>query len=412
MTGRRPDARRFRRHLPAVALTIALAADIAAVVTIAATIRAGGEAPFDVFSVGGLVVGATYGIVGWIIASRRPDNAIGWVFLAIGLSQAIDVFAGVYSNYGLAVAPGSMPFAAELSWVVLWAWAPGFILLVTLSVLLFPDGRPPSPRWRPVLWASFAVMALLSIPFAILAWPYRGDALLLTGVPPADGAVGVAFGVQFIGVLASPFVAFASIAGMVVRFRRSGPTERQQLKWFTFAAVPEIAFIVSSGFVTYPPLLGAVGVILIAPLLPIAAAIAILRYRLYEIDRIVSRTIAYAVVTGLLIVAYGGLILLLQGPLDQVIGGDTVSVALSTLAVFAVSQPVLRRVRRTVDRRFNRARYDADRTASAFADRLRDEMDLANLSRDLDTTIRDAIAPSSVGLWLRGDRRLREGDRQ
>jgi hypothetical protein len=352
-----------------------------------------------------VVLGATYGIVGWIIASRRPDNAIGWVFLAIGLSQAIDVFAGVYSTYGLAVAPGSLPFAAELSWVAVWAWAPGFMLLVTLSVLLFPDGRPPSPRWRPVLWASFAVMALLCVPVAIAAWPYRGDALLFTGAPPEGGTVGVAFGLQFIGILASPFVALASIAGMVVRFRRSGPTPRQQLKWFTYAAIPEIAFLISSGFITYPPLVGTIAGVLIAPLLPVAAAIAILRYRLYEIDRIVSRTIAYAAVTGLLIAVYAGLILLLQGPLDRITGGDTVSVALSTLAVFALFQPVLRRVRRTVDRRFDRARYDGERTVAAFADRLRDEMNLDNLSRDLDTTIRDAIAPRSLGIWLRQSRR-------
>jgi len=393
------------RHLPAVALTIALAADITAVVIGAAMIRAGREAPFSIFSVGALVLGATYGIVGWIIASRRPENSIGWVFLAIGLSEAIDVFAGVYSIYGLAVAPGSLPFAAELSWVAVWAWAPGFTLLVTLSVLLFPDGRLPSPRWRPVLWASLAVMALLCVPIAIVAWPYRGEALLFTSAPPTGGAVAVALGIRFIGILVTPFVALASIAGMVVRFRRSGPTERQQLKWFTYAAVLEIGFLVASGFVTMTPLLGVIASILILPLLPVAAAVAILRYRLYDIDRIVSRTIAYAAVTGLLIAAYAGIILLLQGPLDRVTGGDTVAVALSTLAVFALFQPIRQRVQRVVDRRFDRARYDADRTATKFSARLRDEIDLASLTRDVDTTIRDAVAPRSLGIWLRASRR-------
>ncbi len=404
-TDERRDARRSRRHLPAVALAVALAADIAVVVIIAATTQAGAAAGFGIFSVGGVVLGATYGIVGWIIASRRPDNAIGWVFLAIGLSQAIDVFAGVYSTYGLAVAPGSLPFAAELSWVAVWAWAPGFTLLVTLSVLLFPDGRPPSPRWRPVLWASFAVMALLCVPVAIAAWPYRGDALLFTGAPPEGGMVGVAFGLQFIGILASPFVALASIAGMVVRFRRSGPTPRQQLKWFTYAAIPEIAFLISSGFITYPPLVGTIAGVLIAPLLPVAAAIAILRYRLYEIDRLVSRTIAYAVVTGGLLAVYLVVNVGLTTVFSSMASGNSFAVAASTLVVAALFTPVRRRVQRVVDRRFDRARYDAERTTSAFSERLRNEVDLAAVAADLDDTVRAAIAPSRVGVWLRAGRR-------
>ncbi len=404
MTTGRPADRRFRRYLPAVAMTIALAADIAAVVTIAATIRAGGSLTFDVFSVAALVLGATYAVVGWIIASRRPDNTIGWVFLAIGLSEAIDVFAGDYALFGLTGAQGPLPFAAELAWVVVWAWTPGFTLLVTLSVLLFPDGRLPSPRWRPVLWASFAVMVLLCVPIAIAAWPYRGVALLalLGGSNPSlGGLVPAASGLQFLGLLAMPFVALASIAGMVVRFRRSGPTERQQLKWFTYAAVAEIAFLVSSGFYTMPPPLGGIAAVLIAPLLPVAAAIAILRYRLYEIDRIVSRTISYGLVTGLLIAAYAGLILLLQGPLYQITGGDTIAVAASTVAVFALFQPMRRRVQRVVDQRFDRARYDAERTTLAFAARLRDEIDLDNLTLEVTEIVKRSLAPAWVGVWVR-----------
>lgn len=402
MTPGRADARPFRWHLPAVAMTVALAADIAAIVVLVATIRAGQFAGFDVFSVGGLVLGASYGVVGWLIASRRPDNAIGWVFLAIALSQAIDVFAGTYAYYGLVVVPGSLPLAAELSWVAVWAWAPGFTLLVTLSVLLFPNGRPPSPRWRPVPWAWFAVMALLGVPVAIAAWPYRGDALLFTGASPEGSALAVAGGIQFIGILATPFVALASIAGMVVRFRRSDPTERQQLKWFIYAAIPEIAFVVSSGFIAYPPLVGALASVLIAPLLPVAAAIAILRYRLYEIDRIVSRTISYAVVTGLLVGAFAGVILLLQGPLGQITGGDTVGVAASTLAVAALFQPLRQRVQRVVDRRFDRARYDADRTVAAFAARLRGDIDLGAVSAEVLGTAKTAVRPSNASIWIRG----------
>jgi hypothetical protein len=403
MSGPRLRHRLSRRHLPTVALAIALAADLAAVVLIVATDQASRRVPLDVFSVGGLVLAATFGTVGWVIASRRPDNAIGWVFLAIGLSQAGSVFSGAYAYYGLIVAPASLPLAAEMSWVQVWSWAPGFTLLATLAVLLFPDGRLPSARWRPVRWASFGVMALLCVPTAVASWPYRGPVLLGEGPPPDDLAM-IAVALQGIGIIILPFLAFASITGMVVRFRRSGPTERQQLKWFTFAAVPEIAFLIASGFITVPQLVGVVAGVLIAPLLPLAAGVAILRYHLYEIDRLISRTIAYALVTGVLIAAYGALILLLQGPLGQITGGDTVSVVLSTLAVFALFQPVLRRVQRVVDRRFDRGRYDADRTAAAFSERLRDEMDLANLSQDLDSTVRSAIAPRSLGIWLRPDR--------
>jgi hypothetical protein len=193
---------------------------------------------------------------------------------------------------------------------------------------------------------------------------------------------------------------------MVVRFRRASPTERHQLRWFTYAAVPEMAFLVflgfaASGSVTVPQLVRLVAPFVIAPLLPAAAAIAVLRYHLYDLDRLVSRTIAYAVVTGLLVVTYAALILLLEGPLSGVTGSDTLPVALSTLAVAALFAPVRRRVQRAVDHRFDRARYDAELITTAFAERLRDEVDLATVTADFDGTVLRAISPSSIRVWLR-----------
>ena len=182
---------------------------------------------------------------------------------------------------------------------------------------------------------------------------------------------------------------------MVVRFRRSSGVERQQLKWFTFAAIPEISFVVASGFVNFSDVVGFLGGVLLAPLLPIAAGLAILRYRLYEIDRIVSRTISYATVTGILAVVFVGAIVGLQALLAQATSGQTIPVAASTLAVLALFQPLMRRVRRAVDRRFDRARYDADRTAQSFAERLRDEVDLTAVTSDLSQTTR--ASPRSVG---------------
>jgi len=392
---------RVRWHLPAGLATFALVADSATVLLIVAMVRAGSGPTIDVFTVGGIVLGAAYAMVGWIIASRRPDNRIGWVFLAIGVSQAVDVFASAYSTVGLIVAPGSLPLAAELSWVAVWAWAPGFTLLVTLSVLLFPDGQLPSPRWRPVIWASLAIMALLTVPIAIAAWPLRGDALMGSSDASLGSGADIARSLQGIGILATPFVALASVAGMVVRFRRAGATERQQLKWFTWAAIPEVAFVVSSGFVTIPPFPAIVASVLIAPLLPVAAMLAILRHRLYDIDRIISRTVSYGAVTGIMAVVFVGTILVSQTVLASFFSSNSVAVAASTLVVAGLFQPLRRRVQSVVDRRFDRSRYDTQMATEAFAVQLRDQVDLNTIEQDLAATVNGSLRPLSVGLWVR-----------
>ena len=393
------------RRLAAVLAIVALGMDAVALALLGPNLAEPTFGPLG-FVVGSLVLGATYPIVGWMIASRRHGNPIGWIFLVVGLSQAVEALCGQWARYGLVTNPGSLLLADVASWVGIWVWVPGNTLMLVL-VLLFPDGRLPSRRWQPVLWVAAAALVLMLAPIAIAAWAYRGPTLVaVPKIDPAlDNSIAIAFTLMAIGTAMSLLVALAAVGAVVVRFRRSSGIERQQLKWFASAGAAEIgALLMSSAIVVRPPL-DALVAIVILPLVPIATAIALLRYRLYEIDRIISRTISYGLVTGLLLAAYAGLILLLQGPLDQVTGGDTVSVALSTLAVAALFQPVLRRVRRIVDRRFDRGRYDTDRTASAFADRLRDEVDLANLSRELDTTIRDAIAPRSLGIWRRASRR-------
>ena len=384
------------RRLASVLLLIALAAELGAV---ALNLLMADQADPTLLSIlpFAIVIVSSYAIVGWLIASRRPDNSIGWIFLAIALSLAIGVvFANTYVRYGSVVAPGSLPFADVLAWISHWAWAPGFTLLVTLSVLLFPNGKPPSPRWSSVIWATFLVMGLLSIPVAIATWIGRGNEI-------ADS-------LQTLGSILILFVALASFAGMVVRYRRGGPTERQQLKWYTYAAVPEMAFLVFPGFaasgsVTVPPLVLLVAPFVIAPLLPAAAAIAILRYRLYDLDRLVSRTIAYAVVTGGLILVYLAINLGLTTAFSSLASGNSVVVAASTLAVAALFTPLRRRVQRVVDRRFDRARVDAEQTATAFSERLRDEIDIASVNANLSATVRAALSPSTVALWLREDQR-------
>ena len=239
-------------------------------------------------------------------------------------------------------------------------------------------------------------MGLLSVPVAIATWTGRGSE--------------IAESLQSLGSILILFVALASFAGMVVRYRRGGPTERQQLKWYTYAAVPEMAFLVFAGFaasgsVTVPPLVLLVAPFVIAPLLPAAAAIAILRYRLYDLDRLVSRTIAYAVVTGGLVLVYLAINLGLTTAFSSLASGNSVVVAASTLAVAALFTPLRRRVQRLVDRRFDRARVDAEQTAAAFSERLRDEIDIASVNANLSATVRAALSPSTVALWLREDQR-------
>jgi len=379
-----------RRHLATVLMLIAFAAELGAIAVDLPMAGSSEGVPLNVFLFL-IVIVASYAIVGWLIASRRPDNSIGWIYLAIALSFAGLLFANTYAVYGLVVSPGSLPFADVLSWVGVWAWAPGFTLLVTLSILLFPNGQPPSPRWRPVIWAAFIAMGLLLVP-AIAT-------LIGRGIEVADS-------VQILGTILILFVALASFAGMVVRYRRGGPTERQQLRWYTYAAVPEMAFMVFAGFaasgsVTVPPLLMLVAAFVIAPLLPAAAAVAILRYRLYDLDRLVSRTITYAVVTGGLILVYLAISLALTAVFESFTSGNSVVVAASTLVVAALFTPVRRRVQHVVDRRFDRARVDGERTSAAFSARLRDEVDIATVTADLDGTVRSALRPASLGLWLR-----------
>jgi len=187
----------------------------------------------------------------------------------------------------------------------------------------------------------------------------------------------------------------------VVRFRRSHGMERQQLKWFTYAAIPEIAFVVSSGFFTWPPLIGLLGVIFIAPLLPVAATIAILRYRLYDIDRIISRTISWALVTGVLLLVFAATVVGLQGLLQDFTQGDTLAVAGSTLLAITLFQPLRRGIQTTVDRRFDRGRYDRDRVVERFNDRLRYDVDLESVASEVRRAAEETVRPTTSAVWIR-----------
>jgi hypothetical protein len=248
----------------------------------------------------------------------------------------------------------------------------------------------------PIAFVAVIAMALLAIPVMIGAWPMRGTALIGEDVQVSD----VTQNLQLVGLLLIVVVAVASIASIVVRFRRGDWLARRQLSWFLWAAAVEMLFVVGSAFWTFPPIAWLLGSLFVSPLLPAAIGIAILRYRLYEIDRIVSRTIAYAIVTAVLATVFVATIIGLQALLESVTQATTIAVAASTLIAFALFQPLRRRVQRAVDRRFDRARYDGQRTVDAFAGRLRMDLDLSSLREMLASTAAQAVRPASATVWL------------
>lgn len=352
--------------------------------------------------------------VGAVLIVKRPGNVIGAVLLLAADLTAMTVLGWV-SGMTLAERQGPHDALAGLAAV---AGAVGFLpsLFVggPLLALLFPSGRLPSPRWKVPLAGVAAAGVIGSTVVLAQPGPIVGTAVYspfgvrgFTG-SEAFGPIGQALG---IGALVGALL--LAVVAMTMRFRRSDGVERAQLKWFVAANVAVGVFLIlglaDGGFLGLA--LGADPTILdlltyaSSPLPPIAVGIAILRYRLFEIDRLIARTLSWGIVTGLLVGGFAAAVVALQAALADFIQGQTVAVAASTLVAFALFQPVRRRVQSAVDRRFDRSHYDAQRTVAEFSDRLRDEVDLAALSGYLDMTIRDAIAPRTVGIWLRESRR-------
>jgi thiosulfate reductase cytochrome b subunit len=337
--------------------------------------------------------------VGAVVASRRPAHPVGWLLLALGLSVTSSGLADQYVFYGLLARPGAVPAAAYVAVYgdasfILFAACIGFVLLLT------PTGSLPSPRWR--WWARVAAAAPavfllaaalrskeLEPPYPPIRSPLAVQAL----AGPAEVAAGLALAVTGLAVL-------VGAASLVLRFRRARGVERQQLKWMAFAAalalVAVAAVTVGAVMNEQAVVVGVSGVYM--AVLPLAIGAAILRYRLYDLDRIVSRTLAYGLLTVLLGLGYAGVVLGLGRLLPQ---GSSLVVAAATLAVAGVFQPARRRVQQAVDRRFNRRRYDAARTIAAFSDRLRQQVDLDTLTAELLAVVEETVQPTRASLWLR-----------
>ncbi len=359
----------------------------------------GGSSPFW-FS-------AALGVVGFVVASRSSRNPLGWILLGAATFNVLSQDASFYVVADYRLRHGGLP----LGWVAVLAqpgWAVS-IVMSGLAVLLFPDGRLPSPRWRWVLWLYLAAATLYLVGVlvasvgAIAGHDIRVDAsgnLLALSHPTGSSAWWGVVEAVFLLVLAVCWA--GSVAGQAASYRRSSGERRQQLKWLLAGTA-----IAGVGIPLAVWLSGMHGILagLAAGIagafgqlgIPVCMGVAILKYRLFEIDRIISRTLGYAIVTGLLVGAYAGIVLLT----NQVFGVRTpVAVAAATLAAAALFNPVRRRVQQVVDRRFNRARYDADQAIAAFAARLKDAVDLDSVRDDLADVVHQALEPVHVSVWI------------
>ena len=373
------------------------AASLAVLAGAVALETANRQAPADANELSLLLVFLCFAAVGAVLASRRPGNAVGWICSAIGFTAFLGGLSESYAAYAVAH-PGTLPGAGLVAWPGgTWLWYVTVGLTVIFLPLLFPTGHPPSPRWRPVAWAAGLAVAVVCLAAGASPGPL-GDGLSANPFPfqaPWADALIDRVGLPVLG----GFV-LAAAASLVVRFRRAAGVERQQLKWFTYAAAIQ-AVLTAAAAVSpslddrIPDVLDNLGYAAV----PLAIGAAILRYRLYDIDRIINRTVVYGLVTVILALGYGVGVLVL----GQLLGRSRPSLAVAgaTLGVAALFQPARRRVQLAVDRRFNRRRYDAARTIAAFSARLRDEVELDTLTSELRAVVDQTMEPTTTTLWLR-----------
>jgi hypothetical protein len=341
------------------------------------------------------------GLVGLLVASRQPGNAIGWLYLAFWVLIALMSLASGYGHWATVVHAGA-PGGTLAVWLYGWLWVPALAVLLSFPFLLFPDGRLLSPRWRLVAWWTAVAATVWSLGSAFEGNDYTdaaGHAAANPYTPP--GLVPVANVLPNVGAAMFISAFLLCLASLVLRFRRSSGVERAQTKWLLFAGT------ITLGFLLLPGNHGAdgwidVGMGFVLALIPLAVCVAILRYRLYDIDRLISRTTSYAVVTGLLVLTYLSVVTVVSTLLPQ--SSSSLAVAAATLTAAALARPVLRRVQGAVDRRFNRARFDAQRTVEAFGGRLRNQVELSAVASDLVEAVERSLAPASAALWIRGPR--------
>jgi hypothetical protein len=347
----------------------------------------------------------SFSTIGVLITTRRPQNLIGWIMLVAGFALVATLLTSSYVDLSLAQPQGRLPATHWVAWVTSWLGILGFAPVVTFLLLLFPDGRLPSRRWRPVGWLAVAAIITIGSGTAFTPGPLVDKSeirnplglALLAGSLLEEGGV---------GWLLLPASVVLSASSMVVRFRRATGEERQQIKWFALAATFAAVGWVALTFTYETELIGAAQLLQLLSLLsiPLAVGIAVLKYRLYDIDLVINRTLVYGSLTAILALIYFGSVVLLRGLLFGFTGQSSqLTVVVSTLLIAALFNPLRRRIQGFIDRRFYRRKYDATKTLDAFSARLRDETDLDALSHEVVEVVRETMQPVHVSLWLRPD---------
>jgi hypothetical protein len=355
----------------------------------------------------------SFSTMGAVIASRRPHNLIGWLFCAIGFVGGVRLFSTEYAAYSLVAESGLPPGGEVLAWIASWLWVPDIGLYLYLA-LLFPNGRLPSTRWRYFAWFIGVVITTGTVAVALSPGPIRG-------LEPIENPLGLE-GAPNAAVLTEALLyalALVAVASVLARLQRSRGVERQQIKWFAYAGAvlatsTVITYVLSEatslrwlGWVAFlPAFVGMAGV-------PVAVGVAILRYRLYEIDLIINRTLVYGSLTAMLAAIYFGSVATTQAIFRALTGHEEqpqLAIVVSTLVIAALFNPLRRRIQGFIDRRFYRRKYDAAKTLEAFSAKLRSETNLDALSDDLVEVVRETMQPAHVSLWLRPDPSPRAGE--
>jgi hypothetical protein len=359
----------------------------------------GGETE-DGSVVANLVTLLPFSVVGAIIASRHPRNTIGWLFCSVGVTIGLNSFAGDYAEFWLASGFGTRSLGETAAWFSSWLWILLVYVPTSFLLLLFPDGRLPSPRWRPVAWGAalgaaggvggYALEAGPLVDFPQIANPYGVDG-------PVVGIVGVAGSIVAAGCMV------ASAVSLIVRLRRAGSVERQQIKWLAYGGAVVVGTIGVGGLITLWSVPVSIVIMSLALLgLPIFTGIAIVRHRLYDIDVLINRTLVYGVLTTTLVALYLGVVVVLQRIFVALTGEQsTLAVVASTLVIAALFNPLRRRIQSFIDRRFYRRKYDAKKTLEAFSSKLRNETDLEALNDDLVGVVAETLQPAYASVWLR-----------
>jgi hypothetical protein len=353
----------------------------------------------------------TFTVVGAIVASRHPRNPISWIFCTVGLVTGLDALTHGYTEFWITSGRGSRSFGETAAWFGTWAWIVETVAL-TFLLLLFPDGRLPSPRWRPVAWCAGLGISGFVVSYALDAGPLADFPQVVNpyGVDsPLVRIVGIAGALLLVGSMV------ASAISLIVRARRAGRVERQQIKWLAYGGAVVVGLIFVAGVISIWSVRVSIAVTNLALLgLPLFTGVAVVRYRLYDIDIVINRTLVYGSLTAALVAVYFGGVATLQALLRTLTGQEQqpqLAIVVSTLTIAALFNPLRRRTQSFIDRRFYRSKYDARKTLGAFSAKLRDETDLNALGDDLINVVRETMQPAHVSLWLRPDPSLRITER-